>query len=1171
MFTPQRTVWSGLSLTPRREAVPKSGSDPNGVEPSSGDGRSGLRGKSVAFAEPVTPNGVGRALDGEDLGDKVSRLEKELFEYQYNMGLLLIEKKNWASQHEELKQAISDAMDAIKREQAAHLIAISDTEKREENLRKALGVEKQCVTDLEKAVRDMRSENAELKFTADSKLAEANALVASVEEKSLEIEAKLRAADAKLAEVSRKSSEIERKAREVESREAALRRERMSFISEREAHESTFSKQREDLLEWEKKLQEGEERLSKVQRIINQREERTNEEDGSLKQKEKDLEAAQKKIEEANSILKRKEEDITSRLANLAVKEKARFLFVVLEFDATRKKLHMKEDELRALEAKLDERERVEIQKLNDEHNAILDAKKHEFELEIEQKKRSVDEELKGKVMEMERKDVEIKHMEEKIFKREQALDKRLEKLKEKEKEFELKSKAAKEREKVIKSEEKNLATEREKLQADKEDSLRLKAELEKIRAVNEEQLLKMCKEEERLKVTEEERSEYARLQTELKDEIEKCRFQEELLLKDAEDLKQQKENFEREWEELDEKRAEIEKERKSIADVMGQFEKQKASEEERLRSEKQETEDYVKRELEALKVAKESFEANMAYEQSVIAEKAISERNQMLHDIELQKTELENSLQKKREELENALQEKEKEFEEEKERQLTNVNFLRDVARREMEEMKQERNRIEKERIEVDENRKHLEQQQLEMRQDIDKLGDLSRKLKEHRETFIKEKERFILFVEQHKGCKNCGEITSQFMLSDLMSSQEIENADAVPTPRLVNNQVVGADTGSMAALDGPERDMSPTTNLSVSPVSWLRKCTSKIFIFSAGKKVEPAMESAPPVNMEPSKRLDFSENEPESSFAGGRDSIDVPRVQSDFSNREAEAAEDRSANDQSNINSKETEVQADSQPSDSKRGHQPRKRGRPRISRTRSVKAVVQDAKALLGEALEINETEDSDHLKDASRGESSLADKRVPKNARKRGRTHTSQTTASEHYADDSEEHSDSVTTGSRRRRQKVAAVPNPVGNRYNLRRPKLGVSVVTAKASSGLNSENEVEGFAGPEGGNFLRTAPPTASIGLASENGGSTHLVRCGIENGDGTGRNVENAVLSEEVEEVNGTAEGAGDSIAEEYRSESPGGEDDCEESDEETEHPGEVSMGKKLWTFFTT
>lgn len=82
----------------------------------------------------------------------------------------------------------------------------------------------------------------------------------------------------------------------------------------------------------------------------------------------------------------------------------------------------------------------------------------------------------------------------------------------------------------------------------------------------------------------------------------------------------------------------------------------------------------------------------------------------------------------------------------------------------------------------------------------------------------------------------------------------------------------------------------------------------------------------------------------------------------------------------------------------------------------------------------------------------------------------------------------------------------------------------------------------------------------------------------GTQGGDSdTTKNLfENTALSEEV---NRTPEGAGKyGDGDEYRSESLGEDaplvdivDVEEEDDDESEHPGEVSVGKRLWTFFTT
>ncbi|KAK6157713.1 hypothetical protein DH2020_011961 [Rehmannia glutinosa] len=985
--------------------------------------------------------------DREALLERTQRLERELFDYQYNMGLLLIEKKEWTLKNEELQESLLEVQELLKREKTANLMAVSQVEEREANLRKALDLERQCVTELERSLREIRSEHENIKMTSETKLADANNLVAGVQDRSLEVQQKLLAADAKLSEASRKSLELERKLQEVETRESVLKRERMSFNLERDAHEATFLKHKEDKREWERQLQEGEERLCQNRRHINEREEKVNELNRMLKEKEREFEEEQKKVELANLTLKKKEDEINKKLAELTVKEE--------EAESIRTNLDRKEKELISLTEKLSSRERVEIQNLLDEHRSALDIKKKEFELEMEEKRKLLEEEIKVKHDDLDKKASEINHMEEKLKKQEQALEKKSDRVKEKEKDIELKLKGLKEKEKALKLEEKNLDLLRRETVSEKESLQTLKDALEQMKAEISQKKLQIQDEIEKLSVTDEERKAHERLKLNLKQEIERYRQMKDMLIKETDDLKQDKKKFEEEWEALDEKRSELARDLQQLEQEKKMIEKLKHSEEKQLEERKIANDDYIKRELETLRLEQESFAATMKHEQSVL-EEAQNEHNQLLNDLETRKRDLEADMLNKEEEMERTLQEREREFQEKTEREHTRISHLKELVQKEMEDMRSEKNRLEKDKQNNALSKRQLEEQQLEMQKDINELGVLSQKLKLQRQQFIKERSRFVSFIETLKSCQNCGDMARDYMLS-VLHITELDDKEASPLGELLE-KVASYEVN--AKKTPGEND--PKSSESAGRISWLlRKCTPRFL--SPTKKVRDV----------PSQNLDQALSD---TLADAADNIGGPSMQAGTAAQAESVEGDRGVQ----------EVSDDPQHSElTNRRRKSIRKPRDGINRTRSVKAVVEDAEAFLR-----RKSGDEEQNKDAlasvneeSRGDSSLAGKAASTAPRKRTRAQSSKMTGSED-AYDSEGRSESVTAGGRRKRRQIGtpAVPNAGKPRYNLRRH-------TTKGKGVAASTEKEVGDATVSRDNEITSAPPeevTSQIGNPAE-------------------------------------------------------------------------------------
>lgn len=682
---------------------------------------------------------------------------------------------------------------------------------------------------------------------------------------------------------------------------------------------------------------------------------------------------------------------------------------------------------------------KVEIQKLLDDHNMILDSKKQEFELEMEKKRNIFDQEVKDRLDAMEKKSTEINIREVQIFNKEQDLDIELQKLKNKEKKFNEILDALKEREDSIRKDENKLKDEKEKLDRDTQKLVSSQTELENSRTAIEAERLQTIREKENLKVAKEERVRHLQLQSKLEQEIGDYRIMKESHRKEMEELRNERDRLEKESDVLDNRKLALETELKLLNVEKERFEKWQCVEEGKLKKERLELTIHIQMVSEELRLIKETLGNSLVHQ---------------LDPVELFK--------KKHADI-------------------------KDADELKIQKLKPDQDWLAGDK-ELYVSRNKREDEQLDIQNDISILQFISKSLKNQQVVLMKEKERIFALAKQFKCCKNCGFKIYDSDVHGIQTPRGTEGSENILLSSLADDHLKERMEGENA--EASSQGTSPQHVTSRGHESLLQKCSSS---FSHGKVANQSSDGHIKKSCLFDAHLDAKSSEDEAkfqhepSFSVVNTSVDMCKAQSAGVWYNGESKGLHKANDeakpsfgvadistemmkfQSGNGAKETEgvpnfpsiheqngregsfllpetnshLQASKQ-----RQHQSSSNARCKIlKRTHSVKAVVEDAKAITG----VNFEEKQDEL---SNGEAihsqcvheeslddSVHDDQVASNAEQN--THFSDAsglTNSELDAGDSEVHSGSVSRrGHRKRRQPTSpGTATPGSKRYNLRR-------------------------------------------------------------------------------------------------------------------------------------
>ncbi|KAJ4832087.1 hypothetical protein Tsubulata_037646 [Turnera subulata] len=784
----------------------------------------------------------------------IAKLETEIFDLQHHMGLLLLERKELAAKNEELKASAETAELAHKRDQAAHMSTLAEARKREESLKKALGVEKECIASMEKTLHEMRAESAEIKVSADLRLAEARSMAEDAQKKMLDAESKLHASEALQAEALRYHRAAERKLQEVEAREDDITRRINAFKTDCDAKEKEIGSERQSLSERRKALQQEQERLLDAQALLNQREDFVASRSQELTRLEKELEALKENIEKELRSLNDEKSNLKVTVASLHQREEA-----VIEKEAL---LNKREQELLVLQGKLASKESVEIQKVIANHEALLRTRKTEFEAELEMKYKLAEDEIEAKRRAWELREVDLSQRADLLQERENELEIQSRALVDKERDAAEKLNILADKEKDLSAAREDIEMRRKSLQQEKGEIAKMKLDLQRSLDSLEDEKKQVLDAKEKLETMKSETDELSVLETKLKEEVDRVRTQEQELLAEEEKLKAEKAKFEFEWESIDEKREELRREAERLAQEREAISTFIKEERDSLRRDKEAMRDQHKHDVESLHRDREEFMNKMEQERAEWFSRIQEEQAKFLSGIEMHKRELESSVEKRREEVESYLKDKEKAFELEKRNELQHISALREKTVKEMEQVALETKKLQAEREKINLEREQREDEWAVLNRSIEELKVQTQKLEKQRELLHREREEISAQIEQLNrlddlklalDMKKVVEMQNSSMVASQQKLSAIRNLDSSEGGRLVSPKLIGANS-KRDSLDASLVKRDVVSPHSSSPLSWLKRCTQLVFknppsnsLMKSGEKSStPGQESA-------------------------------------------------------------------------------------------------------------------------------------------------------------------------------------------------------------------------------------------------------------------------------------------------------------------------------------